>query len=199
MSFELRVELYRQLASKTTRYGSNVRVIIPAGDLSNEMRQLSVALINARALRNGSPHTGALPQPNRDLPVILHHKMVAALLKQDDASRFIQTESRVRFCRVRPALHLLLSKSFSGCGPKAVFDIHFEDAVSVTEVGVSASRLFGNYPYPLTDFEMDREVLRIVRYVIAPYNTEHADVHVIFHPDNLTGMMMDLNGAPIGR
>lgn len=199
MSWGLRAELYRQLVAGNTRFGSNVRVSIPAGSLSDELRRISLDLINTGAIKHAARDATATHKPAHDLSVILHHAMVTALLKQEDASQLIQQEARVRFIRLRPALHRLLMKTLDGSVPKAVFDIHFKDAVSVTDIGTSVSRLFGNYPDPLDQFDLDPDVIRLVRHVIAPYNAEHADVHVIFYTDNASVTLMELNGAPIGR
>lgn len=196
MSVELRETLYRQLAANVGQYGKNVRVALPSGDLANEMRKLSLHLLNAGVVLRGSRYVGTLQRSAPDVFLIFHPVLVDELLRKPEALPAIRSESQRRLRRFKDALHQRLSADVNVYGSRAVVLLHINDAVSVVDVGASFSRLFGNHREPV-ESKLDAESLRIIRHVIVPYYEEHAEVEVVFEPDNPERMTLTLNRMPV--
>lgn len=193
MSPELRAALYRQLVTRNARFGNNVRLEIPAGEIANEMRKLSITLLNAGAIMRG---TGQIPQRvalNQDFCFIVHHAMVDILLKQPDATGIIEKEARTRLFRMGKMLHSLVLASVEHGVLQSVFELTIMDAVSVREMDARLCTLYGSYREYVEGYELHREALRIIRHIIAPYNEEHAEVRLVLRTNNPSDILIELN------
>jgi hypothetical protein len=194
MSTALVKEMARQCASKAVCNGHNVMITIPAGPLSSEFRRSSMALLEAGAIIRPKNYMGAINSSDGALTVIISHDMVDVLINKHIGIAKEKTEERFG----RYAKHL--SRGLANSLPKGAVELASISIDNLNSVSSMTSKLTvtGKTGDRITiDYKMNRELLALMRRIIAPYNLKNAEVEVHFTADGEGPISLSLNGMAL--
>lgn len=197
MSNTLVKEMSRQCAAKAICNGYNVLVTIPAGQLSQEFRRSSIPLLESGAIIRPKNYAGSINSRDGALSVIIQHEMVDLLIKKHIA--IAKETSEERFGKF--STHLL--RSFLAIAPK---DAAGEVTVEIDNINsISAIKSVFSYRNAVGDrktkcFSIDRDLLTLLRRIVAPFNRKEAQLTVRFSTSMNSGrIILSLNGMEIQR
>lgn len=191
MSKALVKEMASQCVAKAICNGFNVMVTIPAGPLSADFRRSSIPLLESGAIIRPKNYMGAINSRDNALTVILHHEMVDLIIRNHIGMARELAEKRLG----KYSKHL--SRGMARSLPKDSFGevtLSIDNLNSTGEMSCKAvvSDLTGfnrtiNYP-------VSRDVLSLLRRVIAPLNLKEAATEVSFDASGEGLVFLTVNG-----
>lgn len=194
MSSSLVKEMTRQCASKAICNGHNVLITIPAGPLSAEFRRSSIALLESGAIIRPKNYMGAINTRDGALSVIISGDMVNVLINKHIGIAKEKTEER--FGRYAKHLSRGLARSLPE-GSVGTTTLSIDNVNSTSKMAVKATVTGKNGGTTTFHYDLNRDLLALLRRIIAPYNLKVAAVELHFPANGEGPISMSLNGIAL--
>lgn len=187
-------EMAGQCVAKNICNGFNVMVTIPAGPLSAEFRRSSIPLLESGAIIRPKNYMGAINSRDGALTVILHHEMVALLIKNH--AGMAREKSEERLGKYSKHLSRGLSRSLP-VGSSGEVILSIDNLNSVSTISCKASIADATNFRTTVEYSLHRDLMALLRRVIAPLNTKEAAVEVSFEAFGDGPVFLNVNGTSI--
>jgi hypothetical protein len=192
MSKALVKEMATQCVSKAICNGFNVMVTIPAGPLSAEFRRSSIPLLESGAIIRPKNYMGAINSRDGALTIILHHEMVDLIIRNHIVMAREQAEKRLG----KYSKHL--SRGLARSLPEGAFGevtLSIDNLNSTGEMSCKAAVSDLTGFRTTIDYPISRDLLSLLRRVIAPLNLKEAATEVSFDAIGDGLVFLSVNGV----
>jgi len=194
MSKALVKEMTVQCIAKNICHGFNIMVTIPAGPLSAEFRRSSIPLLESGAIIRPKNYMGAINSHDGALTIILHHEMVDLIIRNHIAMAKAKAEERLG--KYSKHLSRGLAKSLPA-GSIGEVSLSIDNLNSVTTISSSVSVGDVTGTRITVEYPLHRDLLALLRRIIAPLNTKEAAVEVSFDAFGEGLVFLNVNGINI--
>lgn len=192
MSKALVNEMASQCIAKAVCNGFNVMVTIPAGPLSADFRRSSIPLLESGAVIRPKNYMGAINSRDNALTVVLHHEMVDIIIKNHIVMARGVAEKRLG----KYSKHL--SRGLSRNLPKDAYGevtLTIDNLNSTGEMSCKAEVTTMTGSSSTVDYPLSRDLLSLLRRVIAPLNLKEAATEVSFDAIGEGLVFISVNGT----